>query len=716
MGSDVQWSLGAETQNGPHHQLDRVRDLTQSEVADLGEKLEFVEGLAIQPEFHRLLRSAQSWKDLLDRAVEEGAQDGLISESVQRGARRELLVFSRLLDEFVLSVRDLAHDDPEASSSIGKAVSALEATEVFRRLQKAAQDAKSGRDFLEVDPNGDLVLIATSGTENPGIPTAAVGFAGFLIPEALKAIRPKFEVIAAEVDHLSAEIAEIAEGPPGLIGVVVDSESGEPKNFQLRPIPVREVAVLRAVYRQENTMAVISILIQNRLENSVTFGGTSSECAIRGGQAREGVNSLPEATFDLRLDLIGAEPVDFWAPVNNRIKDGPYERDLFSGVVQTAEPDGATSALTCEGAAALTEHMTGRMVFANIEEGDLVRSMMAQSGCEDAFSLSDEPGPTLREEFEVLIPAHGMELDLGVSCGAVELISGQEGAEILGTLEISKGEGEPFAALRDEYLRAAAYFRAIVTATTPDEAEDEGLGRIETALAWLTIRGRYGEALLPDGEALRFQRTQALRAPERGAVVLVLGRTTRRQWLRWPDAGSDLQQKVEASSQIMRPSLPSSLPAALRQSLLALRLAATQRDPTAQAIAIWQAIESFAAKTKCRKLFSEAELDDLREMIPAGLDTQQREVLGRAIGGLNAPPVRERMLQRLRHDGIPLSQYELSLLDRLRKARNDAVHGRVLKEPPTPEEANYGIGIVARMLVHRVAALGPSNSPVHSSS
>jgi hypothetical protein len=257
-------------------------------------------------------------------------------------------------------------------------------------------------------------------------------------------------------------------------------------------------------------------------------------------------------------------------------------------------------------------------------------------------------------------------------------------------------------------LGATAYFRTVVTSTTPNEAEDEGLRRIETALAWLTIRGRYGGALLPDGEALRFDRTQALCSPERGAVVLVLGTTTRRQWLRWPNASSDHRLKVGASSQLMRPSLPSDLPAGLQQSLLALRLAAAQRDPTAQVIAIWQAIESFAAKTKCRKLFSETELDDLREMIPAGLDAQQREVLDRAIGGLNAPPVRERMLQRLRHDGIPLSRHELSLLDRLRKARNDAVHGRVLKNPPTPEEANYGIGIVARMLVHRVAALSSS--------
>ncbi len=703
MDSDVQWSLGGEIQDGSVHQLSRVRDLTPSEVADLGEKFELVESLAMQSDFHRLLRSTQSWQDLLDRAIEEGAQDGLISKAVQQAARRELLAFSRLLSEFLLAIRELAQDGAEASTSVETAVSALETTDVFQRLQDAAEDAESGRDFLEVDPLGNLTLIATSETEDPSIPTAVVGFAGFLIPEVLKAIRSRFEAIAAEVDLLSAEVTN---GSPGLIGLVADPESGKAKNFQLRPVPVREVAVLRTIYQQENGLDVIRILIQNRSENAVTFGTTSAECAIRGHRAREGVNALPEATFDLRLDLIGAEPIDFWAPVNYRIKDGPYERDLFSGVVQTAEPDGATSALKCEGAAALTEHMTGRMVYAQIEEGDLVRSMMAQSGCEDAFPLSDEPGPAPEEEFEVLVPAHGLDLNLGVCCGAIELISRKDGAETLEALEISKEEGEPFATLRSEYLSAAAYFRALVTSTTPHEAEDEGLVQIETALAWLTIRARYGGALLPEGEALRFDRMQALHVPERGAVVLVVGRKTRRQWLRRPDASSDLRLKVEASSQLMRPSLPSDLPVALRQSLFALRLAAAQRDPAAQAIAIWQAIESFAAKTKCRKLFSEAELNDLREMIPAGLDVHQREVLGRAIGGLNAPPVRERMLQRLRHDGIPLSRHELSLLDRLRRARNDAVHGRVLKEPPTPEEAKYGIGIVARMLVHRVAALG----------
>lgn len=156
---------------------------------------------------------------------------------------------------------------------------------------------------------------------------------------------------------------------------------------------------------------------------------------------------------------------------------------------------------------------------------------------------------------------------------------------------------------------------------------------------------------------------------------------------------------------MLSPELPADIPIALRQALLALRLATSQRDPYAQAIAIWQAIESFAAKTKCRKLFASHELNELREAIPVGLDARQREVLERAIGKLNDPPVRERMVQRVKRDGIPLSDHELEILDRLRVARNKAVHGRELRHPPTREEVNYGIGIVARMLVYRVAEL-----------
>jgi hypothetical protein len=229
---------------------------------------------------------------------------------------------------------------------------------------------------------------------------------------------------------------------------------------------------------------------------------------------------------------------------------------------------------------------------------------------------------------------------------------------------------------------------------------------IETAIAWLTARGRYGTALLPNDSGLNFDRESALVSPEIGPVVLVRGKTTDRQWLRWWHGPlAEMQEHRADVPDSVTPTLPASVPIAVRQALLALQTAVAQRDPYAQAIGVWQAIEALAAKTKCRKLFSSEELKELREAMPTGLNAEQREVLAETIGRLNEPPVRERMVQRLRRDGIPISDQELALLDQLRKARNAAVHGRERTKPPTREEINYGIGIVARVLVFRISQL-----------
>lgn len=52
-----------------------------------------------------------------------------------------------------------------------------------------------------------------------------------------------------------------------------------------------------------------------------------------------------------------------------------------------------------------------------------------------------------------------------------------------------------------------------------------------------------------------------------------------------------------------------------------------------------------------------------------------------------------------------MTSSELALLEKLRGARNHIAHGREVDQPPTREQINYGIAIVARMLVHRIAAL-----------
>jgi len=72
------------------------------------------------------------------------------------------------------------------------------------------------------------------------------------------------------------------------------------------------------------------------------------------------------------------------------------------------------------------------------------------------------------------------------------------------------------------------------------------------------------------------------------------------------------------------------------------------------------------------------------------------------VGQLNNAPLLIRLKKQLDDDKVPIDEGEIELLLKLRKLRNDVVHGRrsIL---PEPEDIEYAISIVARMLLCRIA-------------
>lgn len=714
MQAEVGWSLGWRATEGNRHRIGRVRPLTADEVKALQADFRRVNDLADLDGFARVLESGNRWKALLDKALKESEEDDVISAQTHAAARSELGAFThlygRLLDEMSEQVAASA-PEAEAEEVFGGRCAQLRRSGPFASLADKDPSESNG-DFLKVRTGSDPLYVVGFEVHSAD---ALVGYPIGRLQEVLVpyylALRPHYLSIATKLRPL---IAQIDEGMPSLIRLEEADGEGETEGPapQMVDFPVFALASLDKVFEEldgARPVDAILQLIRGRRRRRFRFGAASADGAAIGGNSTSGLDAIPSASVSLDASLLGSEPIDYWATLTDSIEEGGFpEHELFRGAVQSALVDGKVVRIESEGAVALTEQMAGGLLAANIPPAELFQALIDRSGWDGSLRFSEEPEPPPEESFVVSVPLEGLEVEAPIALGRVTIVPGDSGPVDVAALQSGDDVGETGAEMIAEYLDGSGYLVAELPAETVDAAEAGGLLAIDTALSWLTVRGRYGAAVLPDGEPQSFDRQSALRPPVRGHVVLVRGTVTSRQWLRREASPQPaLGRHLGSGDTAFRPALPAELDVNDRLALLALRLAATENDPLLQVQALWQAIESYAERRKGeRRLFTKREKAAIFEQLPTtGLSPRQRRRLEEVIGSLNHEPLGLRLERRLKRDAVQVTDEELALLDRLREVRNDVVHGRAVESPPQRDDVNYGISIVARMLVHRVAAL-----------
>lgn len=137
--------------------------------------------------------------------------------------------------------------------------------------------------------------------------------------------------------------------------------------------------------------------------------------------------------------------------------------------------------------------------------------------------------------------------------------------------------------------------------------------------------------------------------------------------------------------------------------MLALARAAHEVDPIGRVQALFEAIEFYVGDIKVDKLFSKCDRKGILRALPRLMAEQSRRI-EQLVGDLNNAPLRTRLMRALDIDGVLVTAPEIELLWRLRDLRNDVVHGR-RSDLPVTEDVEYGVSIVSRMLVYRVARL-----------
>lgn len=430
----------------------------------------------------------------------------------------------------------------------------------------------------------------------------------------------------------------------------------------------------------------------------VQIGGADVSSALIDGELTAQMRAIPTAklVFDGRAALLSA--IDFASDVTITQSTEHGIEPRFSGQIIAAKRSGKHVEVTCSSAPGFIEREVGSTAHTGCNL-DLIYMLAREGGFTDsAINMEGLDRPTL-EIFEVAIPVDGVATRATQTTGDVTFVHMDNYAMPNAFVDLP---------LSKQFRQASTCAVTYVTAARVYDAEQEGRQRVDLALAWLTVQSRYSLAVMPSGQATqKWSRDSILIRPKALSVVTIRGLRTGRSWIR--ELG-DFTKRTDLTitlGQVGLGNLPSksTLPAGLRQAVLASARAATQGDPMARVTAIWEAIEFYVGATKVPEMFTRQALREIRKSLPVGLPERKASRLRELIGNLNNPPLLVRLRHRIALDGVPISADEYALLVALRSVRNGVAHGREV-EPPTDEELMRGVAVVCRMIVHAVCRLG----------
>lgn len=434
-------------------------------------------------------------------------------------------------------------------------------------------------------------------------------------------------------------------------------------------------------------------LTEEREGPVLRFGSVDVSHAVKNGHIHEAMNSRSTADAELDLELTAGQPIDYLSVVSFGHTSGSHETVRFTGSVLEARATAGAIRLNAETAPELSEQQMGYLEMRNAIAPEAMHLAVSSGGFpEERINIEgfDEMLPL--EAIEVVVPVYGIRIDEPANFGALRLVPDASSAlEPFDQSEASAG----FAAA-DSYLVGFDVTKRLL------DAERAIVTRADDALAWITVRARYGLAFLPDGEPHKYRRDVARTRPRRGNLVVVRGMASGRGWLReMKSRDQDVELSLDHSDPSWRPP-PSGYELADRQALLACARAGQTSDPLERIQAIWEAIEFYVAGIRPEVLFDPEEVKRVRRAVPKDIDLKLRaRVLG-LLAKINDPPLMAKLRESATRDGAPVAESEYKLLGRLRKARNDAVHGRT-PDLPLREDVDHAVSIVARLLVYRLA-------------
>jgi hypothetical protein len=391
------------------------------------------------------------------------------------------------------------------------------------------------------------------------------------------------------------------------------------------------------------------------------------------------------ARFSIPVQSLRSTPTDYRGPVTS--EDPPY-----NGQVLTASVEGARIKVAASTGTALDETRVEYLAPRNIAPAELVWSM-AQMGGLPTDGRFIQGFSKKSSRFAVVVPVAGVAGDRDHVIGPVAILGSRtQVAAMLGNL------GDPGRA--GTFLGHSAWAMAKAEAGTVWEAEGFGVALIEQALDRLAVAAQYSLAINPAGEPIPFVRDSLFGNPVAIPLVLVIEAkevVPQRCWLRDRSERIRLLPLSATRIDFQAPDFGKNL--AFDEGVRAWRRAVLTTDPIAAVLALWEAIEFYASGVAVPSLLSDQEASAVRAALKTvSLLPDQKRRVNDLFGTINEAPLMVRVRVALAADLVPFNEEDILVLGRLRRQRNDALHGRQ-RGRPTVDDLDMARGLVNRMLV-----------------
>jgi hypothetical protein len=422
----------------------------------------------------------------------------------------------------------------------------------------------------------------------------------------------------------------------------------------------------------------------------VTLGAVDISSAVKNATTSSAVGEMASATLYLDSAASVVSEVDFTAEVLIGRGGIDLSRRVFTGSVVTAQPEGPTLRVDCVAQPALQDPMPGAWV-STAHPLDGLHALLRESGLpEERISIEGiERLPT--QIFQVVAPIDGLVLSQMVRIGPVTFAPA---SSVDGVLIGLDGHD-----IVDDFRNRSAFAAAYVTHSRQLLAERAGLRRIDASLAWANLRLRYSSPSHPGGPIREWSRAQLRQLAVRSDLVAVRGLLTGSAWVRQlrPQPVTEVALSASGGHDAAVALDPAHPDANLRAAATAAARAASATDRVTRITAVSDCIEFYVGRTKAPKTFTK---HDRRRLLAAAAEFSEdkRKRIEDLVGDLNNAPLLARFRYRLALDGVPISEEEVELLARLRRQRNDLVHGK--RDQGDDQELDRAVALLARILLH----------------